>query len=108
MIDPNNQHEFVLHTLWAHANKNTKGMSFSAEYWMVEYRSSKWSTRLGEVERKLCIRLCDRKMVDFTNRFGHKSQYMKYRPIYTPDYYVQLLQKLRSKEKERPYYTNFS
>lgn len=94
-MTPKNQNELVLHTLWEHAASSIKGLTFSAKYWMVNYNTLKWSTRLGEVERKLGIRLCDRKLVDFTNRFGHKSQYMTYRPIYSPDYYVQLLEKLR-------------
>jgi len=95
----NNQHELVIHTLWGHSTENTKeAITFSAEYWMVNYKSSKFSTRLGEVERKLCIRLCDRKLVDFTNRFGHKSQYTTYRPIYTKLMYERYLEKLRSKE----------
>lgn len=97
-MTPNNQHELVLHTLWEHAFFLTKGDSFSAEYWMKNYKSSKFSTRLGEVERKLGIRLCDRKLVDFTNRFGHKSQYTTYRPIYTKLMYEKYLEKLRSKE----------
>jgi hypothetical protein len=97
-MTPENQNELVIHTLWEHSYSLTKGEPFSAEYWMKNYKSYKFSTRLGETERKLGIKLCDRKLADFTNRFGHKSQYMTYRPIYSPDYYLKLLEKLRSKE----------
>jgi hypothetical protein len=97
MIDPKNQHELVLHTLCEHA-KEPFNLGFSAEYWMTRYKTYKFSTRLHELERKLSVKLCDRKLTDFTNRFGHKSKYMTYRPIYTTDIYISLLEKLRSKE----------
>lgn len=87
---PNNQHELVLHTLIYPPKEISIG------YWMEVYRTHKWSTRLGDVERILNITLVDRKRVDFVNRFTHKSDYMTYIPILTKEEYVELYNKIKS------------
>jgi hypothetical protein len=87
---PNNQHELVLHTLIYPPKEISIG------YWMEVYRTHKWSTRLGDVERMLNITLVDRKRVDFVNRFTHKSDYMTYIPILTKEEYVELYNKMKS------------
>ena len=87
---PNNQHELVLHTLIYPPKEISIG------YWMEVYRTHKWSTRLGDVERILNITLVDRKRVDFVNRFTHKSDYMTYIPILTKEEYVELYNKMKS------------
>lgn len=87
---PNNQHELVLHTLIYPPKEISIG------YWMEVYRTHKWSTRLGDVERMLNITLVDRKRVDFVNRFTHKSDYMTYIPILTKEEYVELYNKIKS------------
>lgn len=86
---PRNQHELVLHTLIFPPEEISIG------YWMDVYKTHKWSTRLGDVERLLNIVLVDRKLKDFTNRFGHSSQFMVYTPILTKVEYSELYLKLR-------------
>ncbi len=86
---PRNQHEMVIHTLIFPPDEISIG------YWMEVYKTHKWSTRLGDVERILGMVLVDRKWKDFENRFGHSSQFKVYTPILTKNDYVELYAKLR-------------
>lgn len=87
---PRNQHEMVLHTLIFPPDEISIG------YWMEVYKTHKWSTRLGDVERILNIVLVDRKWKDFNNRFGHSSKFKVYIPILEKNDYVELYDKLRA------------
>ena len=92
---PSNQHELVIYTLIFPPKEISIG------YWMEVYKTHKWSTRLGDVERMLGISLVDREMVDFVNRFNHSSRYMVYIPILTKNEYVELynrMKKIKSKK----------
>lgn len=90
---PENQHELVIHTLCEFIGTEI----LSNSYWSEHYKTLKFSTRLGEVERMLNLKLAERKLKPFTNRFGHKSQYMTYIPILTREKYVECLEMLREK-----------
>ena len=89
VLPPRNQYELVLHTLIFPPEEISIG------YWMEVYKTHKWSTRLGDVERLLGVVLVDRKWKDFTNRFGHGSQFTVYTPILTKSEYSELYLKLR-------------
>lgn len=88
---PTNQHELVLHTLIYPPQELTIG------YWMQEYKTHKWSSRLGDVERLLNTTLVERQNKKFVNRFGHTSTYKVYIPIHSKDTYIAFFNKLHSK-----------
>jgi hypothetical protein len=87
--NPNNQYELLLHTL-IEFTSNLKGKELSMSYWMQHYRSHKFSTRLGDVENDLNIKLVKREFKKFTNRFGHHSKYRVYIPILEHSEYVRI------------------
>jgi hypothetical protein len=87
---PNNQHELVLYTLIYPPKE------LSMAYWMNAYKSHKFSSRLGELEKKLSTTLVERKQKSFTNRFGHDSSYTVYIPILSKAEYVDLYMKLKN------------
>lgn len=91
--NPKNQWEMILHTLIFPPKE------LSMAYWMNVYKSHKFSSRLGELEKDLNIMLVERKQKKFTNRFGHKSSYTVYIPILENKQYVELYFKLQNKEK---------
>ena len=86
---PENQHELVLYTLIYPPKEISIG------YWMEVYKTHKWSTRLGDVERILNMTLVDRKNVEFVNRFNHKSSYTVYTPKLTKQEYVELYKRMK-------------
>lgn len=88
---PTNQHELVLYTLIFPPKELSMG------YWMNHYKSHKFSTRLGEVEKELGISLVERKQTQFTNRFGHNSHYVVYVPVLKQSEYVELYKKIIAK-----------
>ena len=85
---PKNQYALVLHTLMNPPKELSMG------YWMEEYKSHKFSSRLGELEKKLGYPLAFRKPKDFVNRFGHKSQYMVYTPLASMAQYLEFYAKI--------------
>ena len=80
---PKNQHALVLHTL-IHPPRE-----LSLSHWMNQYKSAKFSTRLGELERKLNIKLVDRIIKPFVCRFGTKHYYTVYKPILSKEQYLE-------------------
>ena len=69
---PKNQYALVLHTLMKPPTEISMG------YWMQVYKTHKFSTRLGELEKKL----------------GHKSQYTVYTPILSNEQYLEFYNKV--------------
>ena len=82
--NPKNQYALVLHTLM----ENPKGVTQLD--WANQYKILKFATRLGELENKLAKILVKKEPQDFTNRFGHKSQYVLYTPILTTQEYLEI------------------
>ena len=80
---PKNQHALVLWTLM-YARKE-----ISVGYWMDRYKSSKFSSRFGELENDFNTTLAIREPKKFVNRFGHKSTYMTYKPILSRLQYIE-------------------
>ena len=89
---PKNQHELVIHTLIEFRRSQ---FELSQLYWMEVYKTSKFNTRLGEVERMCNKKLVDRKLKPFVNRFGHDSKYMVYIPILNESEYMECLSKIK-------------
>jgi len=92
---PRNQHELVLHTLIYPPQELTIG------YWMNIYKSHKWSSRLGDVERLLNTTLVERQNKKFVNRFGHTSTYKVYVPIHSKDTYIAFFNKLHNEANKK-------
>ncbi len=88
---PSNQHELVLHTLIFPPKELT------INYWGLVYKTNKFSSRLGEVEKKLNIVLVKREFKKFVNRFGHESEYRVYTPIHDQNVYIQIYNEMKSK-----------
>lgn len=86
--NPKNQYALVLHTLM----ENPKGIT--QLYWANHYNILKFATRLGELENKLAKILVKKEPQDFTNRFGHKSQYVLYTPILTTQEYLEIYESI--------------
>jgi|LakMenEpi03Aug12_release.lakeMendotaPanAssembly.Ray.scaffolds.fasta_scaffold00239_106 hypothetical protein len=85
LIDnPKHQYGLVLHTLIF------PPVELSIGYWMMQYKTHKFSTRLGELEKKLNKTLVTREWVKFTNRFGHSSEYRIYIPALEKSEYIEL------------------
>ena len=82
--NPKNQYALVIHTLM----ENPKGIT--QLYWANHYNILKFSTRLGDLENKLARIIVKKEQQDFTNRFGHKSQYVLYTPILTIQEYLEI------------------
>jgi len=80
---PKNQHALVLHTL-IHPPRE-----LSLSHWMNQYKSAKFSTRLGELERKLNVKLVERLNKPFVCRFGTTHYYTVYKPILSKQQYVE-------------------
>ncbi len=93
-MTPRNQHELVLHTLIYPPQELTIG------YWMNVYKSHKWSSRLGEVEKMLNITLVERESKTFVNRFGHTSTYTVYKPVLDKKEYIELFKKIQNDTKK--------
>lgn len=93
---PKNQNELVIYTLIEHRRS---GFELSLLTWMQEYKSAKWSTRLGEVEAITGKKLVERKTKQFVNRFGHLGYYVVYIPILEEKEYLQCLNILRKNGK---------
>lgn len=96
-MKPQNQKELVLHTLGEFTSFPKKYTNLTQGYWMKEYKTSKFNTRLGEVERILNIKLVNREWKPFTNRFGHHSKYRVYKPIWSKSDYIIFMELLRRK-----------
>ena len=86
--NPKNQYALVLHTLM----ENPKGIT--QLYWANHYNILKFATRLGELENKLAKILVKKEPQDFTNRFGHKSQYVLYTPILSIKEYLEIYESI--------------
>lgn len=84
ILNPKNQYALVIHTLM----ENPKGVTQLD--WANQYKILKFATRLGELENKLAKILVKKEPQDFTNRFGHKSQYVLYTPILTTQEYLEI------------------
>ena len=82
--NPKNQYALVIHTLM----ETPRGIT--QLYWANHYNILKFATRLGELENKLAMILVKKEPQDFTNRFGHKSQYVLYTPILTTQEYLEI------------------
>lgn len=87
---PKNQYALVLHTLMHPPGELCVG------YWMNAYKIHKFSSRLGELEKKLGYSLVFRKSKEFVNRFGHKSQYTVYTPILSTEQYLEFYTKVNN------------
>ena len=85
---PKNQHALVLHTL-IHPPRE-----LSLSHWMNLYKSAKFSTRLGELERKLNVKLVERLNKPFVCRFGTTHYYTVYKPILSKNEYIELYNKV--------------
>lgn len=81
--NPVNQKALVLHTLIF------PPAEISIGYWMIMYKTHKFSTRLGELERMLGVALVNREWRDFINRFDHKSEYRVYIPVLDREKYIE-------------------
>lgn len=98
---PRNQYELVVHTLIFHDRNKELTMST----WMTQYRTHKWSSRLGQVEgrsvrQSLDTTLVNRRAKSFVNRFGHDSYYTVYEPLLTREQYIKLYFEMREKIKK--------
>lgn len=82
--NPKNQYALVVHTLM----ENPKGIT--QLYWANHYNILKFATRLGGLENKISKILVKKELQKFTNRFGHKSQYVLYTPILTTQEYLEI------------------
>jgi len=88
--NPKNQYALVLYTLI------NPPKEISQSYWAKEYRILKWSTRLGELEKRLGKQLVSRSNKEFTNRFSHSSNYVVYTPILKKSEYINLYKKVNN------------
>lgn len=88
---PKNQYALVLHTLM------NPPRELSLSHWMNLYKSAKFSTRLGELEKELNTTLVLRTPTPFVNRFGHKGYYIIYTPILTKKEYQEFYNLINSK-----------
>lgn len=88
--NPKNQYALVLYTLI------NPPKEISQSYWASEYHILKWSTRLGELEKKLGMDLVDRHEKEFVNRFSHSSNYTVYTPILEKSKYIELYKQVNN------------
>ena len=96
-MKPTNQHELVIHTLWEFTYLPLAFSELTQAYWATTYKSLKFNTRLGEVERELNRTLVRREWRQFTNRFGHVSQYRVYVPVLSTSEYEAIFKEMQSK-----------
>lgn len=96
ILPPRSQTELVLHTLIFPPKEE-----ITIGYWWDEYRISKWSTRLGDIERKLGVILVKRENRTFINRFLVESEYKAYIPILEKQDYIDLYNNYRETKFNR-------
>ena len=90
--NPRNNHERVLHTLIFPPKQLT------IAYWWDKFRCTKWSSRLGEIERKLNMELVKRHNEKWTDCFGAHTYYTVYTPHLDKKIYIHLYTELQSKK----------
>lgn len=87
-----NDHARVLHTLI----NPPKELCY--RHWMKKYNSYKFSTRLGELERKLGYALVNRDEKGYIiDENGKKKDHVIYKPILTVEKYLELYTKINVK-----------
>lgn len=86
---PKNQHALVLHTLM-HAPRE-----LCYKHWINLYDSAKFSTRLGELEEKLNVKLVSR-AIGTRVVFWKKHYYTIYKPILSKKQYIEFYNKINN------------
>lgn len=90
----NNQHALVLLTLI----NPPKELCF--RYWMRKHGSGKWSSRLGEVEKKLGVALVNRdEWGTLILPSGKKKDYVIYKPILSKDQYIEFYNQINKTKR---------
>lgn len=86
MEKPKNQHQQVLYYLinWD---------EFSLKDVINDSMFHKFQTRLSEIEIDCCCFIAERKKVEFTNRFGRKSNYNTYSACISKEKLIELFEK---------------
>ena len=88
---PKNQHALVLHTLI----NPPKELCF--RFWMKNYNSSKFGSRLGEVEKMIGVALVNRdEWGTLILPSGRKKDYVIYKPILSKEQYIEFYNKINN------------
>lgn len=90
LVPPRNEYALVLFTLI------TKDVDFELtnKHWINKYDSTKWSSRLSELEKKLQVTLVKRTWKTKVNYFGRTKGYKVYENIHEKKYLIELYNKI--------------
>ena len=87
METPKNQHQQVLWYLY------NWDKPFSLKDVISDSMFYKFQTRLSDIENRYCCFIAERKQVEFTNRFGRKSNYNTYSACIPKEKLIKLFEK---------------
>lgn len=83
---PKNQHQQVLFYLYNWDEFSLKDVINDSMFY-------KFQTRLSDIENRYCCFIANREKVDFTNRFGRKSNYNVYSACIPKEKLIELFNK---------------